>query len=110
MIRDLTRLEFENAVAKLGAPGTAGIRQTILDTDTIQRMQIAKLIGSESWVRGAARAALVALRDWSGSTDSFCEECHKHAPKDEDGEVTGPVRHGDDCRIGNLERALAVTA
>jgi len=32
-------------------------------------------------------------------TDSFCELCGQHAPQDEDGKITGPVPHKENCSL-----------
>ena len=43
------------------------------------------------------------------STNSYCEWCRKHAPKDEDGRLTGPISHTEGCARLEAERLLART-
>lgn len=48
----------------------------------------------------AAEELLSALRDLLAhtcGTDSFCEWCERHAPKDREGLITGPIPHVSDC-------------
>ena len=58
--------------------------------------------------------ALKDARDWlaiqSSSTDSFCEMCEHHAPKDDAGLVTGPIVHAIDCPLGRADAAIARAA
>ncbi len=67
----------------------------------------AALIAAAPDLLDAAKGALDALYDWSETTDSFCEECSAHAPKDRDGHITGPIDHATACRIGRLAQAIA---
>lgn len=41
------------------------------------------------------------------TTSSYCEFCDSHAPKDEPGNITGPVLHDDDCPLALARAALA---
>lgn len=50
------------------------------------------------------REALEDIESVLGNTSSFCEICHNHAPKDDDGTITGPVAHTDDCALNVLAR------
>lgn len=51
--------------------------------------------------------ALKALLDHTCGTDSFCEWCERHAPKDREGSITGPIPHVSDCLRRAAERAIA---
>ena len=58
----------------------------------------------------AAPDLLVALRnllDHTCGTDSFCEWCARHAPKDQGGSIVGPIPHVSDCLWLAAERAIA---
>jgi len=46
------------------------------------------------------RKALEGLIDAHDGTDSFCEFCDQHAPKDDDGFVVGGIPHKPDCPLG----------
>ena len=53
---------------------------------------------------------LVALRnllDHTCGTDSFCEWCERHAPKDQGGSIVGPIPHVSGCLWLAAERAIA---
>lgn len=52
-------------------------------------------------------AALTDLLDCDqlDRTDTFCEACYRHAPKNDEGVPTGPIPHEADCII-----AVAVAA
>src|SRR5262245_11455490 len=53
---------------------------------------------------------LVAVRDLLDgclSTDSYCESCRRHAPKNDTGHVVGPIQHARDCIEGNARSLLA---
>lgn len=39
-------------------------------------------------------------------TDSYCEHCRRHAPKDDEGCLTGPIAHKPDCVRSFAETAL----
>ena len=52
-------------------------------------------------------AALKDLLDHTCGTDSFCEWCERHAPKDHEGSITGPIPHVSDCLRLAAERAIA---
>ena len=52
-------------------------------------------------------AALRNLLDHTCGTDSFCEWCERHAPKDHEGSLTGPIPHVSDCLRLAAERAIA---
>lgn len=52
-------------------------------------------------------AALKDLLDHTCGTDSFCEWCERHAPKDRDGSINGPIPHVSDCLRLAAERAIA---
>lgn len=51
--------------------------------------------------------ALKDLLDHTCGTDSFCEWCERHAPKDRDGAIKGPIPHVSDCLRLAAERAIA---
>lgn len=54
-----------------------------------------------------------ALDDWAVAkgmtTDSYCEFCDQHAPKDTPGNIIGPVEHESDCPLA-LARAFLAKA
>ena len=52
--------------------------------------------------------ALETLYDAHDPSDSYCDLCERHAPKDTRGTVTGPITHRDDCILGEAEHALRV--
>lgn len=52
-------------------------------------------------------AALHLLVDSCGSTDSYCETCGRHAPKNDFGHVTGPVTHVHGCAENQARQAIA---
>lgn len=43
----------------------------------------------------------------SDSTNSYCEWCQRHAPKDDDGNITGPLPHVYDCVRLKADAALS---
>lgn len=43
-----------------------------------------------------------------GFTDSYCGFCDRHAPKDRDGRIVGPLRHDAECIIEGLGAAVAL--
>jgi hypothetical protein len=59
---------------------------------------------------GALGVAIDTIIQLTNTTDSFCEFCQRHAPKDGSGYLTGRVRHTDACVIGNGVAALAAAA
>lgn len=65
---------------------------------------------STDW-RSVPLSLLCDLRDdlsaIAGATNSFCEVCEKHAPKDPEGAIIGPVPHDPACVLGRLEALLA---
>ena len=50
-------------------------------------------------------AALQAILDEECA--GFCEFCHRHGPKEDDGTLTGPVNHHKDCPIPQARAAIA---
>lgn len=52
--------------------------------------------------------ALRDLLDYPALGDAgYCEVCDRHAPKDDDGRLTGEVPHTDDCFVLAGRRAIA---
>ncbi len=52
-------------------------------------------------------AALKDLVDDGTVTDSGCDSCEKHAPKNDDGIITGPLKHADLCFYGRAFKVIA---
>lgn len=46
------------------------------------------------------------IQDERFGTDSYCEVCQRHAPKDDAGHVIGKVVHREDCMIGRAGAAI----
>ena len=40
-------------------------------------------------------------------TSSYCEICEKHAPKDDEGDLIGPITHTETCDYRVLRAAIA---
>lgn len=58
----------------------------------------------------AAPELLAALRDYlelEHATDTYCERCERHAPKDKHGNVVGLLSHRDHCVRAAAEAAIA---
>lgn len=55
-------------------------------------------------VKDLLEAAALVYQE--GFTDSYCGFCDRHAPKDKDGHIIGPLRHDSECIIEGLGCAL----
>lgn len=69
---------------------------------------LVKAVNSHDTMLQALRAAYTALADYTELvTDSYCEECEAHAPKDDAGNIVGPVPHREGCVFGTVLAAIA---
>lgn len=77
------------------------------DEDSEEGRANARLIAAAPDLYEAARAALDLLPNVAEIDDSWCCICDRHAPKNEAGEITGPLPHRESCTYGTLRAAIA---
>lgn len=57
-------------------------------------------------LEAALREARDLLAEYANASGTYCEECDRHAPKNEEGLVIGPVHHAATCPITCFTDAL----
>lgn len=70
------------------------------------REEIAALTAERDRLAGLLDDVIDFISGQGFANSSYCEICDRHAPKDYDGDLTGPVPHTDACLIGKSRAAL----
>lgn len=75
--------------------------------ETARDYENARLIAASPGLLEACKAFEEWAEAGSFITSSFCEFCVTHAPKNQDGEISGPINHRPTCALALARAATA---